>query len=84
MNLSDIPLKSIDSPTVGEIINTEELTDLIYDKLFDNQQYPQLDLDQIVYQDVDAKLGVIHIETNDKAFVVNVCQTHKYTPEELG
>jgi hypothetical protein len=42
--------------------DTEELTNMIYDTLMQNTQYPQLDLADVDYQEVNASIGRILFE----------------------
>ena len=42
--------------------NAKELTNVIYDTLMQNTQFPQLNLDDVEFQEVNASHGIIRFE----------------------
>jgi len=57
---------------VEESITSQEITNVIYDTLMQNRQYPQLDLEKVEDQDVDARIGNISFVYDGTGVVVDV------------
>jgi hypothetical protein len=59
-------------------MNLHELTNEIYDKIFDlvglTLHHVPLDISQIEYQYVEGKKGEIYIQYSDKAFLITVTE----------
>jgi hypothetical protein len=52
--------------------NAKELTDIIYDTLMQNTQFPQLDLADVEFQEVDASLGRILFEYQGSSYQLTI------------
>ena len=52
--------------------NAKELTDIIYDTLMQNTQFPQLDLADVEFQEVDASLGRLLFEYQGSSYQLTI------------